>query len=210
MSGPESLDKALYTGNSMKGMFAPGETLCLAERGFETLQEGDVVAIFSRTPHIVHRIIEKTAEYAITMGDNNDRPDTVKLQNGASFRLVTDAISLDGTRRPVKGGESGMKQFRRQQGRRRLRRLFLNMLHPLRPLKCLRIPANRETRFSNGTVQWCCGDIPVAARKAFGKTEYLGFWKQLFFRIPKNASSPSNICDSSQKEAHDSHPGRES
>lgn len=59
MSRTESSVKAIYTGNSMKGVFVPGETLSLAEKGFETLREGDVVAILSRTPHVVHRIIEK-------------------------------------------------------------------------------------------------------------------------------------------------------
>ncbi len=193
MNSPETLEKAIYTGNSMKGMFVPGETLCLAEKGFETLREGDVVAILSLTPHIVHRIIEKKADYAITMGDNNCRPDTMKLSCETALRLVTGAISLDGTFRPVKGGEAGMEQFRRQQRKRRMCRVILNTLRPLRPLKSLRIPANREARFRDGTVQWCCGSIPVAARNPVGKTEYLGFWKRLFFRIPKSASNmPAN------------------
>ncbi len=191
MSRTESSVKAIYTGNSMKGVFVPGETLSLAEKGFETLREGDVVAILSRTPHVVHRIIEKKADHAITMGDNNDHPDTMKLSCDADFRLVTGAISLDGTFRPVKGGEAGMAQFRRQQRKRRMRRVILKTLYPLRPLKSLRIPANREARFRDGTVQWSCGDIPVAARNAAGKTEYLGSWKRLFFRIPKSVSNIS-------------------
>ena len=191
MSRPESLEKAIYTGNSMKGMFVPGEMLCLEEKGFEMLQEGDVVAILSRTPHIVHRIIKKKADYAITMGDNNDRPDTTKLSCETSLRLVTGAISKDGTLRSVKGGVSGMNQFRRQQRKRRLHRVILNTIRPLRPLKILRIPANREEKFRNGTIQWCCGNIPIAARNSLGKTEYLGSWKRLFFRIPKSASNMS-------------------
>jgi hypothetical protein len=191
MSMPGSLENAIYTGNSLKGMFVPGETLCLAERGFETLREGDVVTILSHTPHIVHRVIEKKADYAITMGDNNDRPDTMHLSPETSLRLVTGAISLDGTFRSVKGGQSGMEQFRRQQRKRLLRRVILNTMRPLRPLKSLRIPANREARFRDGTVQWCCGNIPVAARNSLGKTEYLGSWKRLFFRIPKSVSKIS-------------------
>lgn len=191
MSRPESLEKAIYTGNSMKGMFVPGEMLYLEERVFEMLQEGDVVAILSHTPHIVPRIIEKKTDYAITMGDNNDRPDATILSCETSLRLVTGAISLDGTFRSVKGGESGMEQFRRQQRKRLLHRVILNTMRPLRPLKSLRIPANREARFRDGTVQWCCGNIPVAARNSLGKTEYLGSWKRLFFRIPRSASKIS-------------------
>ena len=200
MSMPGSLEKSIYTGNSMKGMFVPGETLCLAERGFETLREGDVVAILSQTPHIVHRIIEKKADCAITMGDNNDHPDTMHLSSETNLRLVTGAISLDGTFRSVKGGESGMEQFRRQQRKRRLHRVILNTIRPLRPLKGLRIPANREARFRNGTIQWCCGNIPVAARNSLGKTEYLGSWKRLFFRIPKSASNMSAKSNPTRKD----------
>ena len=202
MNKPEPSDKAIYTGNSMRGLFVPGETLCLAEKGFESLREGDVVAILSRTPGIVHRIVEKNAEYAVTMGDNNDRPDAMKLRSGADFRLVIGAISPDGSFRPVHGGEAGMKQFRRQQRKRRLHRLIRNAMDPLRPLKRLRIPANRETRFRDGTLQWCCGNIPVAARTPSGRTEYLGSWKRLFFRIPKDvASDMPDICGAARNEA---------
>ena len=38
MNMPEPSDKAIYTGNSMRGLFVPGETLCLAEKGSMLLQ----------------------------------------------------------------------------------------------------------------------------------------------------------------------------
>ena len=192
MNGPETQDKAVCLGNSMRGLLTPGETLILAETTFETLRKGDVTAMFDRTPHVVHRVIEKNADSAVTMGDNNDRPDALKLTPGAAFRLVTGVVSADGTVRPVAGGEAGMRQFRRQQRKRKLRRFAGLLIRPLKPLKILRIPARRETRFRDGTVQWDFAGIPVAARGPSGRTVYLHWSKRLFFRVP--ASTHGRAC----------------
>ena len=182
----ETPDKAVYTGNSMRGVFVPGEMLELARAAFETLRTGDVVAMFDRNPYVVHRIVEKNADYAVTMGDNNGCPDNLKLTPDADFRLVTGVLPPDGTVRAVAGGETGMRQFRRQQRRRKLRR-FARWLAS--PLKSLRIPARTETKFRNGTVQWSFGGIPVAARGPSGRTMYLHWSKRLFFRVPAAASA---------------------
>ena len=177
-------DKAVYTGNSMRRGIIPGEMLVLSETTFETLRSGDVVAMFDRTPYIVHRILEKKVDSAITMGDNNDRPDAMELTRGVPFRLVTGVMSADGSIRPVAGGEAGMRQFRRQQRKRKLRRFAGLLVRPLKPLKFMRIPVRRETRFRDGTVQWSFAGIPVAARAPSGRFMYLHWSKHLFFRIP--------------------------
>lgn len=184
MNGAETRNRALYTGDSMRGAFATGETLILAETAFETLRVGDVVSIFDRTPYYVHRIVEKNADCAVTMGDNNDCPDVLKLTPQSRFRLVTEVLGLNGAVRQVPGGTAGMEQFRRQQRKRKLRRFAGWLVRPFKPLKNLRIPANTETRFRDGTVQWSCGGIPVAARSTGGKTKYLHWSKRLFFRVP--------------------------
>ena len=186
IDGPETLNEAFYSGESMLGVFVPGETIFLAETAFETLREGDVVAIFDRTPYYVHRIVEKNADYAVTMGDNNARPDEMKLTSASQFKLVTDARGLDGSIRKVSSGNAGMEQFRRQQRKRNLRTFAGALLRPLRPLKFLRIPANTDTKYRDGTVQWSCGRIQVAARTANGKIKYLHWSKRLFFRIPES------------------------
>ena len=185
-TSPEMPETACYTGNSMRGAFVPGETLFLAEKGFETLQKGDVVAIFDRKPFFVHRIIGKDADCAVTMGDNNDRPDAFRLTPDSRFRLVVRAQGLDGAVRPVAGGDAGMEQFRIQQRKRKRRRFAMLLLSPFRPLKSLRIPARTETRFRDGTVQWNFGRIPVAACTPEGKTVYQHWSKRLFFRIPES------------------------
>ena len=183
-NGPETPREAHYTGDSMHGTFVPGETLALAETAFEALQTGDIVAIFERSPYYVHRIVEKNETEAVTMGDNNGRPDALRLTRDSRFRLVTEARGLDGIVRQIPGGEAGMAQFRRLQRRWKLRRFASILLHPFKPLKFLRLPANKETRFRDGTVQWSFAGIPVAARTPSGRIRYLHWSKRLFFRIP--------------------------
>ena len=80
-----------------------------------------------------------------------------------------------------------MKQFRRHQTILSLKWCVSSILQPLRFLGRLRIPAKKETRFRDGTVQWSFGNIPVTARSPMGKMKYLAGWKRLFFRIPKDA-----------------------
>lgn len=184
MRAPEVPDKAVYTGDSMRGVFEPGETLVLTETSFETLRAGDVVAIFGREPYIVHRIVEMHAEYAVTMGDNNDRPDPVNLTPDACFRLVADAVSPDGTVRLVAGGDAGMRQFRLRQRKRKMLRPAGWLARLLKPLGVLRIPARAEAKFRDGTIQWSCGGIPVAACRPNGRIVYRHWSKRLFFRVP--------------------------
>ena len=183
-NGPETPREAHYTGDSMHGTFVPGETLALAETAFEALQTGDIVAIFERSPYYVHRIVEKNETEAVTMGDNNGRPDPLRLTRDSRFRLVTEARGLDGVVRQIPGGEAGMAQFRRQQRRWKLRRFASMLIRPFKPLKFLRLPANKETRFRDGTVQWSFAGIPVAARAPSGRIRYLHWSKRLLFRIP--------------------------
>ena len=192
MAGPEIPREARYKGDSMRGAFVPGETLFLAETAFETLRKGDVVVIFDSDPYYVHRIVERNSDCAVTMGDNNDRPDSMKLTPSVRFRLVVRAQALDGTVRQVAAGEAGMEQFRRHQRKRRLRRFAALLIRPFRPLKFLRIPAKTETRFRDGTVQWSCAGIPVAARNPSGRTMYLHWSKRLFFRIPAQKDNPGS------------------
>ena len=185
---PETPDKAVYSGNSMRGVFVPGEMLQLARTAFEALRTGDVIVMFDRTPCVVHRIVEKNADCAVTMGDNNARPDAWKLTSDADFRLVTGVFFPDGTVRAVAGGEAGMRQFRRQQRKRNMRRFAGWLIRPLKPLKFLRIPARAETKYRDGTVQWSFGGIPVAARGPSGRTVYPHWSTRLFFRVPETAA----------------------
>lgn len=194
MSSADGVKQACYTGNSMKGMFRPGDILILSETAFGKLKRGDVVAVFDRTPHYVHRVVETAPAYAVTMGDNNRAPDELRLTPESDFRLVTEVIPAgkQGKPHPVDGGAAGMKQFRRQQRARRIRVAAGKAAAPFRWLKNCRIPARQETRFRDGTVQWSCCGVAVAARNPEGKIRYLHWSKRLFFRVPQIAGRPAD------------------
>ena len=73
------MPSAVYYGCSMYRVFTPGEKLFLSEVEFDSLQAGDIIAI--RKPgekQYVHRVIEKNAQYAVTMGDNNPTADLLQ------------------------------------------------------------------------------------------------------------------------------------
>ena len=194
MNGPGTPKEAHYTGNSMRGAFVPGEILFLAETAFETLQIGDVVAIFERTPYYVHRIVEKDASGAVTMGDNNDRPDPLKLTPDSRFELVVRAKSLNGIERQIAGGEAGMEQFRRRQRRRKLRRFAGLLVRPFKPLKFLRLPANKETKYRDGTVQWSFAGIPVAARTPLGRNPVSALVETSLLPNPRSKKTRTKAC----------------
>lgn len=186
MSELDNFTKAYYTGNSMRGMFKHGDILLLSSISFGMLESGDIVAVFDCTPHYVHRIIDKTPDYAVTMGDNNPQPDEMKLTRKSKFMIVDAFIPGESPKvvLQVDGGYYGMRQFYRQQRILRFKKTAGKLFPFFRKLGVLRIPARKETRFRDGTVQWSCCGIPVAASTPDGKTQYLHWSKRLFFRIP--------------------------
>jgi hypothetical protein len=179
-------DRGVYHGNSMGDIFTDGDLLIFEEVPFDKLECGDIVAVFERTPYYVHRIVKKENGSAITMDDNNLTPDELELNKDSKFRFVKNYIHVETASAvlAVTGGAGGMEQFLRRQKQLSMKRRMIGILSPLRPLKFLRIPARKETRFRDGTIQWNFGGIPVAARPPAGKVKYLSSWKRLFFRIP--------------------------
>ena len=180
-------DRGIYHGNSMSDVFIDGDILIFSDVPFDRLECGDIVAVFDRSPYYVHRIVRKTWDVAITMGDNNRRPDALVLNKNSKFRFVSNCIPVESPMLclPVENGMKGMKRFRCQQNLIWLRRHVIRIFPAFRRLGCLRIPAKKETRFRDGTIQWNFGCSPVAARNPAGKTKYLSRWKRLFFRIPQ-------------------------
>ena len=195
-------DRGVYQGNSMGDVFTDGDILLFSDVPFDDLECGDIVAVFERTPYYVHRIVKKENGGVITMGDNNRRPDALKLDQNSKIKFVKQSIPVENfaTVLSVAGGSAGMKQFRRRQKQLWLKWRISDLLPLIRGLGCLRIPAKKETRFRDGTIQWNFGGIPVAARNPAGKTTYLGGWKRLFFRIPKRTDIASGRSDPPQDE----------
>ena len=113
-----------YTGNSMKGVFVPGDTLELETVPFSELRPGDIVAIDAERPY-VHRVIRIEKGRIITQGDNNPHPDEQPLTPDRSFQKVTGAAAFDGSPRRFRSGENGITDFRHHQRRRRFRTALL-------------------------------------------------------------------------------------
>ena len=107
------LKEAYYTGNSMRGMFVPGDILLLSATTYGDLECGDIVAVFDSTPYYVHRVIRKTPESAVTMGDNNGTPDSIPLTEKSRFMMVKAVIPVKspGQALPIDRGSRGMKRF---------------------------------------------------------------------------------------------------
>ena len=188
-TAPGEASTAYYTGSSMRGMFRDGDLLDLRAEPFESLTPGDVVAVFEREPFYVHRVVRRTADRAVTMGDNNLTPDKLELTPESVFRLVYRRHTTDGQVVEVARGADGMRLFRRQQRKRRFFALFPCMLSVFRPLKGLRIPAREASRFRDGSVQWSWHGIPVAVRKNNGRVVYLKWSRRMVFRVPEEGGA---------------------
>lgn len=190
-------DRGIYHGNSMSNVFVDGDVLLFSDVPFDKLECGDIVAVFERSPYYVHRIIEKDENTAVTMGDNNRRPDELKLNRNSKFKFVKTYIPVKSPGRilSTEAGPRGMKQFRRQQRVILTRGIIRKALTPVLWLKYCRIPARHETRFRDGTVQLSCCGVAVAARSPEGKTRYLHWSSRLFFRVPQSAAYPAGCAE---------------
>jgi len=188
-TAPDEVSTAFYTGSSMHGMFRDGDLLDLRAEPFEALTPGDVVAVFEREPFYVHRVVRRTADRAVTMGDNNLTPDKLELTPDSAFRLVVRLHTTDGRTIEVARGAEGMRHFRRQQRKRRMFAVFSRMLAVFRPLKGLRIPAREASRFRDGSVQWSWHGIPVAVRRNNGRVVYLKWSRRMVFRVPEEGGA---------------------
>ena len=184
-TAPDEASTAYYTGSSMRGMFRDGDRLDLRAEPFESLMPGDVVAVFDREPFYVHRVVRRTADRVVTMGDNNLAPDKHELTPDSSFRLVIRRHTTDGRTVDVARGADGMRQFRRQQRKRRIFAVFMRVMSVFRPLKFLRIPAREASRFRDGSVQWSWHGVPVAVRGNNGRVVYLKWSRRMVFRVPE-------------------------
>ena len=114
-------DLLIYYGNSMRSVFAQGERLKLKCVSFESLVEGDIVAVKLENRQYVHRIIEKKQDKAVTMGDNNLYADKDILTPESTFFLVYAAGNGVDSWRKIAGGARGMIGFCLHQRRQRLR-----------------------------------------------------------------------------------------
>lgn len=170
-----------YTGDSMRGVFAPGDSLQLEEVPSAGLQPGDIIAVQAKLPY-VHRVIRIDGSCIITQGDNNPEPDS-PLMPGQTFRRVAGAVSFNGTPRLFHSGTEGMNDFRRHQHSLRIRAALMHLFFRLEPLFFWRVEL-RRTAFAE-TVGYSRFGITAARRRPDGAICFCNPFFRLIFRLPK-------------------------
>lgn len=125
---PQKIDfekTCIYTGNSMRRVFVPGDFLEVKVIPFEEFRPGDIVAFFPNgvgKPGIVHRIISRTEDELVTMGDNNPHPDEHCVVKADMPKLVISRNPIKGKIRRIHRGNVGLVIFRINRLRRFIRR----------------------------------------------------------------------------------------
>jgi len=102
----------IYNGPSMAPLFKPGDLLCARKSALGNIRLGDIVIIDwgsdkNYIGYVVHRVISVKREYLITQGDNNLKPDPLKVTNDNLVGLVT-SFGRQGHLYLVKGGTIGL------------------------------------------------------------------------------------------------------
>lgn len=167
----------------MKGTFDPGEKLYCQKCCFDALQTGDIIIFFRKSIHIVHRIIKIANGHITTQGDNNLLPDPWDITPEEKIFQVTHHEPGSGIRLPVRSGEDGMKQFRSNQLKLRLRIFSTPLRKLLMPLMFWRRYPDTCTAYGTQSV-FTHNGMPVAVRKE-GITRYSSLKMRILFRLPE-------------------------
>lgn len=171
-----------YKGDSMRGVFTPGDTLQLEAVPFAELRPGDIVAVEAERPY-VHRVIRIDGTRIITQGDNNSAPDPQPLTPEQPFLRVAAAASFDGVPRSFHSGTQGMKDFRKHQRGRRTRAALMRLFTSLERLLFWRFELHR-TAFAE-TVVYNRFGVTAAHRSPDGAIRFCNPFFRLIFRLPK-------------------------
>lgn len=171
-----------YKGDSMRGVFIPGDTLQLEAVPFTELRPGDIVAIEAGRPY-VHRVIRIDGARITTQGDNNSAPDPQPLTPEQPFLRVAAAASFDGVPRSFHSGTQGMKDFRKHQRGRRTRAALMRLFTSLERLLFWRFEL-RRTAFAE-TVVYNRFGVTAAHRSPDGAIRFCNPFFRLIFRLPK-------------------------
>ncbi len=135
-----------YSGESMSGVFRPGDELLCRSLPYNELRIGDVIVFSAESGKlIVHRVIRfSDSGDPVTMGDNNPTPDRKGPGKLPEYRLVTGFRRRD-LLCSVRNGRAGMTQFYRNRLRRTILHngRFLEYMVPRR----LRIRSLKQTVF---------------------------------------------------------------
>ncbi len=180
------MDLPLYYGNSMRSVFCPGDRLQVEEISFDSLQIGDIVTVEGdgNNSNYVHRVIEKTPGYAITMGDDNLHPDMQKLTSESLFMLVSGAWDLRGNYRSVHGGRKGMIAFCYHQRRLHWHMACRRIFDIAEKFFFWRREADIMKHFG-ADEYYFYKNRPIGRRLADGRLCYASWKMRLFYKMPE-------------------------
>lgn len=176
----------MYTGNSMRRVFVPGDRLETCEVPFGEIQCGDVVVFHVHGEGIVHRVVRREDGALVTKGDNNDKEDNWRLRETDGVRLVTVRIDVHGNRHAVLRGDAGRREFRRHRLRRWCWRVVRKAFRLSEPLLFWRRELTERTVFGGTTVFYRNGKA-VAKQTAEGTVTFYRPWQKLLYKVKWSA-----------------------
>ena len=171
----------IYRGTSMFRVFAPGDILTVKPIRAGEAQRGDVICFENPRGETVHRVVRKSADRVVTMGDNNSGPDPEPLRPDANVWLVTGRRDLAGKLHKVEGGSAGLFAFRVNRMRRSVRWCFDRLAGILRRVVFVKYPLDRKVRFGGDEIFYF-GGKPVLRRDASGRETWLSPWYRVVFK----------------------------
>lgn len=118
----EQLEVLNTFGNSMLGVFSPGDQVFAREIDFSEPKVGDIIVftpLDRRKRLVVHRVVKRNENQIITHGDNNLLPDRpITRRNGAIY--IVEKALRDGKPIAFSHGELGMADFLQHQKKKKI------------------------------------------------------------------------------------------
>ncbi len=127
--------RRFYRGQSMAGVFRPGDYLTLEPVPIAEIRPGDVVIYAGRDQagepeDVVHRVVARAPGGLVTRGDNNPHADHTLVTAENLLGRVTH-VTRGGRTWPVRGGRWGLWQARAFRAGRRVLGLTWRLIVPV-------------------------------------------------------------------------------
>lgn len=180
-------DFPVYYGNSMYRVFTTGERLVLENISFDELLAGDIITVKVPGKRLyVHRVIEKSVDRAVTMGDNNNEPDEYVVTAESDFQLVIAALTPEGSQRAISRGKHGLREFFSHRRLRKVHFLIRKILFKCEKLLFWRKLVSDKKIFGRETCYFWKNKA-IARRTSDGKVIYGSWVDFLRFQVPEDA-----------------------
>lgn len=188
-AGAASADRRFYFGNSMLGVFLPGDELRSEKVEFSDIARGDIICFECGEKMIVHRVIAKTADHLTTMGDNNPRPDAFELHANLAYLRVI-GFRRRGREFAARNGMSGRCQFQANRLRRRVRNSLRGIAVPLLALylPVFGLRKLEMVKYADERHYFRRGRLIAVVRKD-GRIMFRRWYYRLIFYLPKGAGA---------------------